>query len=40
MPPTAELAGARSGAGPSGGNWISLDESFDFGGGVVGGHDT
>src|SRR6516225_6000749 len=32
--------GARSGAGPSGRNWILLDESLDFGGDVVGGHDT
>ena len=32
--------GACSGAGPSGRNRISLDESSDFGGGVVGGHNT
>ncbi len=33
-------SGARSGAAASGRNWISFDESSDFGGGVVGGHDT
>src|SRR6516164_7004263 len=32
--------GARSGACPSGRNWILLDESLDFGGDIVGGHDT
>ena len=32
--------GARRGAGPSGQNWISFEESSHFGGGVVHGHDT
>ena len=32
--------GARSGAGPSGQDWILFDESSDFGGGVVSRHNT